>query len=59
MKLGSEKMLRTSIMFRYGKMKAREEMLDAYWDNMCSVVKTKDPSLLVQIKAKNKKKVFK
>ena len=45
-------------MFRYERMRIREKMLDGYLDNICGVIKTKNPSLLLQLN-KIKKSVFK
>jgi hypothetical protein len=45
-------------MFRYERMRIREKMLDGYLENMCGVIKTKNPSLLLQL-GKSKKTVFK
>ena len=46
-------------MYRYERMQVRERMIDNYWENMCNVVKTKNPSLLLQMEQKYKKNVFK
>lgn len=40
-------------------MKIREKMLDNYWENMCNVIKTKNPSILLQLEQKYKKNAFK
>jgi hypothetical protein len=40
-------------------MKVREKMLDSYWENMCNLIKTKNPSLLLQLDHKYKRNAFK
>lgn len=40
-------------------MKTRKDYLEWYWNQMVSVVKTKNPSLLLQLDSKIKKTVFK
>lgn len=34
-------------------------MLDAYWENMCTVIKAKNPSILLQLEHKYKRSAFK
>lgn len=40
-------------------MKVRERMLESYWENMCGVVRTKNPSLLLQLDSRLKRSAFK
>lgn len=42
-------MVRESLMYRYAQMRARETMLDDYWSHMCSVIRAKNPSLLLHM----------
>lgn len=53
------KELKMNVMFRYEKMKTRRDYLDWYWKEMVNIVKTKNPSLLLQLESKSKKTVFK
>ena len=48
-----------NVMYRYEKMKNRKDYLEWYWSQIVNVVKTKNPSLLLQLDSKNKKTVFK
>ena len=46
-------------MYRYERMAAREKMLEGYWENMRSVISTKNPSLLLQFDHRHRKHAFK
>jgi hypothetical protein len=46
-------------MFRYERMRLREKMLDGYWENMCAIIKAKNPSILLQLENKYRRSAFK
>jgi hypothetical protein len=57
--MGSEEAIRESVAFRYERMQIREKMLDGYWETLCGHVKTKNPSILLQMEQRFKRKAFK
>lgn len=57
--LVEHKELKMNVMFRFGNMKMRKDYLDWYWKEMVNIVKTKNPSLLLQLESKAKRSVFK
>ena len=57
-RLGRAEEVRESVMFRYERMRQREKLLESYYEGMCGVVKTKNPSLLLQLEQRSKKNVF-
>ena len=48
-----------SVMYRYERMRAREKLLDTHWDTLCGVIRTKNPSLLLQLEHRIRKNAFK
>jgi hypothetical protein len=40
-------------------MRVREKMLDGYYETLCGHIRSKNPSVLVQLEQRFKKNVFK
>ena len=47
MKLADRETLRQSLNYRYHRMRSKEVMLKEHWEHMVSVIRLKNPSLLL------------